>query len=247
MSATNAVAEEVVKVLQVITDLEARLAELRGLLAVKEKGKKKVKKVRDPNLPKREPNAWIRFTQRVEGVLRAAEKGFERCATSKQFCKVLKDKKPYAEWLDEEVLAERDEWEPPSPVQVIVDAADAATVAAANPCPVCKGDVAIENAQAHRECLVRFATEAEERGEDPMKAVDTWKEAVAPAPAPAPAPAAPPRRYSATSSMVKPLRALTPSRRSSSTSSALPTPIRILGPAIPILPGELVLEEFIDE
>ena len=227
--------EEVAKVLHVITELEARLAELRGLLAAKGK---KGKKVRDPGKPKREPNAWIKFTQRVEGVLKGAEKGFGRVVTSKQFCKSLKDKKVYAEWLDEEILAERSIWEPPSPVHVIAGDAEVEAGAEAKPCPVCKEDVYANDAQAHRTCIVAFATEAEARGEDPMKAVDTWKEAVTPE--------APPRHHSLTTSSIKPLRALTLSaRRLSSVRDSHPThPITFLGPATQILPGELVLEEF---
>lgn len=235
MSVKPAIVEEVAKVLEVISNLEARLAELRGLLAAKGEKGKKAKKVRDPNKPKREPNAWIRFTQRVEGILRAAEKGCGSATMSKQFCKFLKDKKPYAEWLDEQVLEEWDTWEPPSPVQVIVD--EIAAVAE-KPCPVCKGLVDAGDAGAHRACLVSFATDAGVRGEDPLKAVDAWKEAVSPA-------APPTRRHSHTASSVQPLRALTPSRRSSSTGNSYPTPpIRILGQATPILPGELILEEF---
>lgn len=110
-------------VLETIKDLETRLSALRKLVEGGAKTKKP-KKERDPDAPKREPNDWIKFTQRVDGLLKGADKSFKRVADSKKFAAHLKKGKTYAEWTDEAILAERETWAPPA-------AEDAASVGTA--------------------------------------------------------------------------------------------------------------------
>jgi hypothetical protein len=71
--------------------------------------------------PKRAPNAWIKFAQRVEQLIRAKETtegaGKEdkmRTVVVKQFASHLKSQKAYDEWKDDEIVAALDGWEPPA-------------------------------------------------------------------------------------------------------------------------------------
>jgi len=74
--------------------------------------KKKAKKVRDPDAPKKAPNAWIVFTMRVDALLK--EHGVAgKAVENKQFASALKTKKPYDEWADEEILTEKASWTKP--------------------------------------------------------------------------------------------------------------------------------------
>lgn len=111
MSSTTAF--DLSTILDSIKDLESRLAGLKSLVSQAAKGKKRAKKERDPDAPKREPNDWIKFTQRVDTLLKGAEKSFHRVADSKKFASHLKGKKTFDEWTDEEILAEREIWTPP--------------------------------------------------------------------------------------------------------------------------------------
>ena len=65
-----------------------------------------------PEKPKRAPNAWIIFTQRVDALLKANSVG-GKATENKQFASSLKNKKAYAEWKDEEILAEKATWVKP--------------------------------------------------------------------------------------------------------------------------------------
>ena len=96
-------------------------------MAVAAGGKKakKEKKVKDPNAPKKEPNAWVNFTQHVRSVLLAAGcelKGF----VGQQYCSVLKAKLPlldanekgkqepdYSAVDDEDIVSGFKSWTPP--------------------------------------------------------------------------------------------------------------------------------------
>lgn len=71
--------------------------------------------------PKRAPNAWIKFAQRVEQLIRAKETadgaGKEekmRTVVVKQFASHLKSQKAYDEWNDDEIVAALNSWEPPA-------------------------------------------------------------------------------------------------------------------------------------
>ena len=114
---------EMKTVLAKMAEMEATLAGLRTMLgdqrpagsaAAAASAIKKARKPRDPDAPKREPNDWIKFTLRVDALLKGAEKAFKRVADSKKFAAYLKSQKPYAEWADEDILGARQGWEPPA-------------------------------------------------------------------------------------------------------------------------------------
>lgn len=71
--------------------------------------------------PKRAPNAWIKFAQRVEQLIRTKETtegaGKEdkmRTVVVKQFASHLKSQKAYEEWNDDEIVAALKGWKPPA-------------------------------------------------------------------------------------------------------------------------------------
>lgn len=161
---------EVRDALTMIADLEKRLGELKAMLSSAKKGKK----VRDPNTPKRAPNAWIRFTLRVEKTLKEAEKGFGRVAESKKFCSLLKAKGEYESWTDEGILAERELWVEAEAVTPVVEMA---------PCPICNEEVQ-PNPEKHRDCIRTFALQKAAQGGDALAAVDTWGTIVGVTPTP---------------------------------------------------------------
>jgi hypothetical protein len=104
-------------------------------VAVAASGKKakKEKKLKDPNAPKKEPNAWVNFTQHVRSVLLAAGcelKGF----VGQQYCSVLKAKLPlldanekgkqepdYSAVSDEEIVSGFKSWTPPEQSKAAVE------------------------------------------------------------------------------------------------------------------------------
>ena len=87
----------------------AALAESLGVEVSKTK-----MKVKDENAPKKEPNVWIKFTQRVSPLIAAQLKEQKAPATvGKQFCSFLKEQKAYDLWADEEIMAEFASWERP--------------------------------------------------------------------------------------------------------------------------------------
>jgi hypothetical protein len=70
--------------------------------------------------PKREANDWIKFSQRVEQLVRATEEAAEtpkeqkmRTTVVKQFASHLKTLKAYAEWDDSDIQTALAEWTPP--------------------------------------------------------------------------------------------------------------------------------------
>ena len=117
-------------------------------VAVASSGKKakKEKKVKDPNAPKKEPNAWVNFTQHVRSVLLAGGcelKGF----VGQQYCSVLKAKLPlleknekgkqepdYDAISDEDILSGFKSWTPPE--QSKAAAAKSSKSSSAVPSPV---------------------------------------------------------------------------------------------------------------
>jgi hypothetical protein len=113
--------------LKTIASLETQLRELTTAIAGAEGAPlmttpaKKAKKMKDPDAPKKEANVWIKFTQRVGALLKAAasEDGadaehFKGPATMvKEFCSMLKGQKSYDEWADSEVLEAFESWERP--------------------------------------------------------------------------------------------------------------------------------------
>jgi hypothetical protein len=111
--------------LTTIAALESQLVALKSSISGGESfatPAKKVKKMKDPDAPKKEANVWIKFTMRVGNLLKAAcaeaseaeKEHFKGPATMvKQFCTVLKGQKPYEAWMDSEVLEAFESWERP--------------------------------------------------------------------------------------------------------------------------------------
>lgn len=74
--------------------------------------------------PKREPNEWIKFSQRVERLVRESEEAAGtskeekmRTVVVKQFASHLKTQKAYAEWEDDEIKTALTSWTPPEPTE----------------------------------------------------------------------------------------------------------------------------------
>jgi hypothetical protein len=118
-----------------LTTLKNQIASLRSALEAieaalaKEEAKRAAKKGDMPALPaspdssdaenealadkpKRAPNSWIVFTQRVDALLKANNVS-GKATENKQFASSLKMKKVYSEWTDEEILAEKVSWVKP--------------------------------------------------------------------------------------------------------------------------------------
>jgi hypothetical protein len=63
-------------------------------------------------MPRKPPNIWTIFTQRVENLLRMNTLTQANLKTlSKQFASILKDEKPYDQWTDEEILERFKTWD----------------------------------------------------------------------------------------------------------------------------------------
>ena len=90
-----------------------------GIVAVTKKATK-AKKEKDPNAAPKEPNVWIKFTQRISALLKGADIDVGAAPISKQFASTLKDEKPYAEWTDEAILAAWPLWTKPEQSKMAV-------------------------------------------------------------------------------------------------------------------------------
>lgn len=110
---------EMSKIVKVIEDLESRLAALRrlvdpeGLSPAPTAGKRGRKK-RDPDAPKREPNNWIKFTQRVRGVLKDNDAEIKMAKHFMKFAKHVQANPEGVDITDEEILKSRKSWAPPA-------------------------------------------------------------------------------------------------------------------------------------
>jgi hypothetical protein len=105
--------------LRTIANLQTELASLQSALGVEgvsfapAKGSK-AKKMKDPNAEPKEPNVWIKFTQRVGALIKESHPDNKAPATiGKQFCSYLKEQKPYDQWVDSEILEAFTSWAPP--------------------------------------------------------------------------------------------------------------------------------------
>lgn len=113
------------EIMQTITTLELQLKQLKESLSngTPFVTPKKAKKERDPDAPKKEANVWVKFTQRVGELLKAASAEdadradhFKGPATMvKSFSSMLKGKKEYDAWEDSEILEAFESWERPAP------------------------------------------------------------------------------------------------------------------------------------
>ena len=110
------------EILTSIARLESELAQVKSVCAAagltipaksKKSAEKKAKAAAKPEGEKKAPNVWIRFTQQVDGALKAAEISVGAATIAKQFASSLKDIKPYAEWTDADIVAAWSTWEKP--------------------------------------------------------------------------------------------------------------------------------------
>ena len=102
--------------LRTIASLQTELAHLQAALGVEGVtiAPKKTKKAKDPNAEPKEPNVWIKFTQRVGALIKEAHPDNKSPATiGKQFCSFLKEQKAYDQWEDAEILEAFGTWEVP--------------------------------------------------------------------------------------------------------------------------------------
>ncbi len=102
--------------LRTIASLQTELAQLQTALGVEGVtiATKKTKKAKDPNAEPKEPNVWIKFTQRVGALIKEAHPDNKAPATlGKQFCSFLKEQKAYDQWDDAEILEAFTTWEAP--------------------------------------------------------------------------------------------------------------------------------------
>uniref|UniRef100_A0A6C0D6U1 Uncharacterized protein n=1 Tax=viral metagenome TaxID=1070528 RepID=A0A6C0D6U1_9ZZZZ len=108
---------------KMITVLKAEVAALKARVELLEETRsepaaavvktKKTKKERDPDAPKKEPNSWIKFTSRVNDILKTNDVKLPG-AEQKQFASSLKEKNAdYDTWTEESILAERQSWVKP--------------------------------------------------------------------------------------------------------------------------------------
>jgi len=121
--------------------------QLPAAVAASGKKAKKEKKVKDPLAPKKDPNAWVSFTQHVRSVLLAAGcelKGF----VGQQYCSVLKAKLPlleknekgkqepdYSAVADEDIVSGFKSWTPPEQSKAAVAKASKPPSAEDSPVP----------------------------------------------------------------------------------------------------------------
>ena len=98
-----------------IASLKKQLAALEASLGgAPETPVKASKTKKDPDAPKKEPNVWIKFTQRVGALIKTAHPDAKGPATiGKQFCSFLKEQKAYDDWTDDEILEAYAGWERP--------------------------------------------------------------------------------------------------------------------------------------
>jgi len=102
--------------LKMIAAMETQLNEMKVALGATDGTvkQKRTKKEKDPNAAPKEPNVWIKFTQRVSALLKDAEIDTGAAPVSKQFASALKEQKPYGDWTDEEIVAAWPSWTPPT-------------------------------------------------------------------------------------------------------------------------------------
>jgi hypothetical protein len=90
--------------------LEAAL----GLEGTKPAKATKTKKEKDPDAPKKEANPWIKFSNRVGDVLKAADIKAGAATVPKQFASALKEQNgDYDSWTEETILAAWKTWTKP--------------------------------------------------------------------------------------------------------------------------------------
>ena len=122
--------------LSLIAKLEAYLAKLKISLGATDvivpAKTRKSKAAPKADGEKKPPNAWIVFTQKVNGALKAAEIATGAAPVSKQFASHLKDVKAYDEWTDESIVEAWATWEKPEQSKMAKEKAASATASEAS-------------------------------------------------------------------------------------------------------------------
>ena len=105
------------QIIAMIATLEQNLSQLKAALngeAIIPTKAKRTKKEKDPNAAPKEPNVWIKFTQRVSVALKEAGVEIGAAPLSKQFAsKLREDNGAYDEWTNEAIVAAWKTWTPP--------------------------------------------------------------------------------------------------------------------------------------
>jgi hypothetical protein len=105
------------QIIAMIATLEQNLSQLKAALngeAIIPVKAKRAKKEKDPNAAPKEPNVWIKFTQRVSVALKEAGVEIGAAPLSKQFAsKLREDNGAYDEWTNEAIVAAWKTWTPP--------------------------------------------------------------------------------------------------------------------------------------
>jgi len=97
---------------QTIAQMKAALG---GAAAVPSTPVKASRAKKDPSAPKKEPNDWIKFTQRVSAALKEGGVEVGVATISKQFASSLKEQnKVYSEWTDDAIVTAWKTWTPPT-------------------------------------------------------------------------------------------------------------------------------------
>jgi hypothetical protein len=133
--------------------------QLPAAVAAGAKKAKKEKKVKDPLAPKKDPNAWVSFTQHVRSVLLAAGcelKGF----VGQQYCSVLKAKLPlldanekgkqepdYSAIAAADIVSGFKSWTPPEQSKAAVAKASKPPSAEVSPVPAAPAAPAVPSAE----------------------------------------------------------------------------------------------------
>ena len=122
--------------LSLIAKLEADLAKLKISLGATDvivpAKARKSKAAPKADGEKKPPNAWIVFTQKVNGALKGAEIATGAAPVSKQFASHLKDVKAYDEWTDESIVEAWATWEKPEQSKMAKEKAASATASEAS-------------------------------------------------------------------------------------------------------------------
>jgi hypothetical protein len=181
-----------------LAELKAAVAELKVMLS-KPKAAGKAKKAVDPDAPKKEPNVWIKFTQRVGALIKAEHPDEKGPATiGKQFCSFLKEKKAYDLWEDAEILEAYAGWERPEVSKMELAGktkkgskpSSSATSEASSVAEEEEGAKKPRKPQSEETkaaaAVKRAATKAKKAAEAAEEAVEEAEEAVEEAPKPAP-------------------------------------------------------------
>lgn len=176
-----------------VVALRKEIAELKSSKPSMGAGASKARKSKDPDAPKKAPNAWILFTGRVREALKAAGKPAGKEA--QQFASHLKNAFPDGvayEMTAEQIMAEHPAWVPPPPKPK--EEKEAEEEPKPKPKRVLSDEQKAKMAEGRRKAAAaRKAAEAKAKAteEEAEEEEDGFSEAEVPSPKAAPPPPAP--------------------------------------------------------